>query len=207
MTVKTTVKTQDRRVGRTRTLLRDALMALILEKGYEVVTIQDIIDRADVGRATFYAHFADKQQLLLSGFEELRAFLSQQHSHASGEHKLSFSLGMFEHACSYRPVYRALVGKQSGAIVRQHMQQLLADLVRDELVALAPADAALPIPLEMVVQYTVSSFMGLLMWCVDHETPDTPAQMDAIFQQLTLPGVRAGLGWTTSSSETAPPEH
>jgi len=81
------------------------------------------------------------------------------------------------------------------------------DLVRDELVALAPPDAAPPIPLEMVVQYTVSAFMGLLMWCVDHETPDTPAQMDAIFQRLTLPGVRAGLGWTTSSSETAPPEH
>jgi hypothetical protein len=36
--------------------------------------------------------------------------------------------------------------------------------------------------------------MGLLMWCVDHETPDAPEQMDAIFQQLTLPGVLAGLG-------------
>ena len=55
-------KAPDRRVQRTRKLLQDALMALILEKGYEAVTIQDIIDRANVGRSTFYAHFLDKQQ-------------------------------------------------------------------------------------------------------------------------------------------------
>jgi hypothetical protein len=53
-------------------LAQGALLALILEQGYEAVTIQDIIDRADVGRSTFYAHFLDKQQLLLSGFEQLR---------------------------------------------------------------------------------------------------------------------------------------
>jgi len=189
-------KAEDRRVQRTRKLLQDALIALILEKGYEAVTVQDIIDRANVGRSTFYAHFLDKQQLLLSGFEQLRVFLAQQQAvaAASGEQRLSFSLAMFEHACSYRPVYRALVGKQSGAVVRKQMQQMLSELVRNELAALAPRDAAAPIPLEIVVQYTVSAFMGLLIWCADHDTPDTPTQMDAIFQQLTMPGVLAGLG-------------
>jgi len=88
------VKAEDRRVRRTRTLLQDALIALILEKGYEAVTVQDIIDRADVGRSTFYAHFLDKQQLLLSRVEELHAFLAQQHAQGvtSGELRLSFSL-------------------------------------------------------------------------------------------------------------------
>jgi AcrR family transcriptional regulator len=192
-------KTKDRRVERTRKLLRDALMGLILEKGYEAVTVQDIIDRANVGRATFYAHFTDKQQLLVSGFAELREFLVQkQHAEAAvpGSARLRFSLAMFEHACSYKQVYRALVGKRSGAVVRQHIQQLLAELVRNELAALVPRDAPTPVLPEIVVQYTVSSFMGLLMWCVDHETPDTAAEMDAIFQQLTLPGVLAGLGWS-----------
>jgi len=189
-------KAEDRRVQRTRKLLQEALIALVLEKGYEAVTVQDIIDRANVGRSTFYAHFLDKQQLLLSGFEELRVFLAQQHvaMAASGERRLGFSLAMFEHACSYRPVYRALIGKQSGAVVRKQMQQMLTELVRNELAALAPRDAA-PIPLEIVVQYTVSAFMGLLIWCADHNTPDTAAQMDAIFQQLTMPGVLAGLGF------------
>jgi AcrR family transcriptional regulator len=200
-----TAKAPDRRVQRTRRLLQDALMALILEKGYEAVTIQDIIDRADVGRSTFYAHFLDKQQLLLSGFEQLRVELAQQQHAAvgvSGERRLSFSLAMFEHACSFRPVWRALIGTQGGAVVRKQMQQMLADLVLDELVALAPRDAAAPIQLEIVVQYTVSAFMGLLIWCADHDVPDTPAQMDAIFQRLTLPGVLAGLGRTEGQTRS-----
>jgi AcrR family transcriptional regulator len=196
-------KTPDRRVQRTRKLLQDALLALILEQGYEAVTIQDIIDRADVGRSTFYAHFLDKQQLLLSGFEQLRIFLTQQQHAtvaASGERRLRFSLPMFEHACSYRPIYRALVGKQSGAVVQQHMRQLLTDVVRNELAVLAPPATNTPIPLEIVVHSTVSVFMGLLMWCLDHEWPDTPAQMDAIFQQLALPSILAGLGCAEGSS-------
>jgi AcrR family transcriptional regulator len=195
-----TARAPDRRVERTRNLLRGALMELIVEKGYEAVTVQDIIDRANVGRATFYAHFADKQQLLVSGFEELRVFLVQkQHAEASGPgpFRLRFSLAMFEHACGYRQVYRALVGKQSGAVVRQRMQQLLTELVQNELAALRLPDAAPSVSPEIVAQYVVSSFMGLLMWCVDHETPDTPEEMDAIFQRLTLPGVLAGLGWPT----------
>src|ERR1700757_5499961 len=59
----------DRRVRRTRKLLHDAFLALVLEKGYEKTTIQDILDRADVGRSTFYVHFRDKEALLTSSFD------------------------------------------------------------------------------------------------------------------------------------------
>jgi len=191
-----TAQAPDRRVQRTRTLLQDALIALVLEQGYAAVTVQDIIDRANIGRATFYAHVLDKQQLLLSGFEQLRVFLAQPHAAmaASGEQRLGFSLALFEHALRYRRVYQALIGKQSGAVGLEHMQQLLTALVRDELAALARRDDSVPIPREIVVQYTVSVFMGLLIWWADHKPPDTAAQMDAIFQQLTRPGVLAGVG-------------
>jgi AcrR family transcriptional regulator len=65
-------KKADRRIQRTRRLLQDALVGLILEKGYEAITVQDILDRANVGRSTFYEHFYDKDDLLLSSFEFLR---------------------------------------------------------------------------------------------------------------------------------------
>jgi len=188
-------KVEDRRVQRTRKFLQDALMALILEQGYETITVQDIIDRANVGRSTFYDHYLDKQDLLLSGFTQLREFLAQQRPTvtASGDLRMGFSLPMFEHACSYRPIYRAMIGKQSGAVVGKQIQQLLTDLVRGELAALVPHEAT-PVALEIVVQYTVSAFMGLLVWCADHDTPATAAEIDAIFQRLTMPGVLAGLG-------------
>ena len=61
-------KTPDRRVQRTRRLLHKALMSQVLEKKYESITVQEILDVADVGRSTFYTHFQDKDELLVSGF-------------------------------------------------------------------------------------------------------------------------------------------
>ena len=60
----------DRRVQRTRKLLRDALMSLIMEDGYDAVSIQDITEKANLGRATFYLHFKDKDELLLDVMEQ-----------------------------------------------------------------------------------------------------------------------------------------
>src|SRR5438132_11824277 len=102
----------DRRVQRTRQLLQDALISMMVEKGYEATTVQDIIDRANVGRATFYAHFADKETLLASRLEDLRALLMERQRHGSG---LAFRLPMLEHARGHLPVSRAIVGRESGA--------------------------------------------------------------------------------------------
>ncbi len=68
----------DRRVSRTRRQLRNALMALILERGYNAVTIEDITERADLGRTTFYLHFRDKEELLVESLEEIAADLKSQ---------------------------------------------------------------------------------------------------------------------------------
>src|SRR5881296_1080141 len=103
-----TAKPLDRRVQRTRKLLQDALVSQMIEKGYEATTVQDIIDRANVGRATFYAHFADKETLLASRIEDLRAFLIERQRQASG---LGFSLAMLEHARDHLPLYAAIVGR------------------------------------------------------------------------------------------------
>src|SRR5690349_22765699 len=65
-------KRGSRQVQRTRQHLEEACIALILEKGYEAVTIQDILDRANVGRSTFYVHYRDKEDLLMSRFQALQ---------------------------------------------------------------------------------------------------------------------------------------
>jgi AcrR family transcriptional regulator len=68
-TVKAAVAEPDRRVRRTRSALIDAFLGLVVEKGYEKITVQDILDRADIGRSTLYAHYRDKEALLLACFE------------------------------------------------------------------------------------------------------------------------------------------
>src|SRR5437899_3343596 len=64
--------TMDRRIPRTRAMLQHALTSLILKKGYDAITIQDICDKANVGRSTFYAHYTSKDDLKRSGFAHLR---------------------------------------------------------------------------------------------------------------------------------------
>jgi AcrR family transcriptional regulator len=110
----------DRRIQRTRQLLHGSLMAPDSGKGFEALSVQDIIDRANVGRATFYAHFDSKEDLLASGIENLRESLKQRQRQAlsargSDERFFAFSRELFTHANEHRTVFRAMVGKRSGA--------------------------------------------------------------------------------------------
>ena len=72
-TMTTTERPPDRRVRRTKQRLNDALQSLIIEKGLRQVTVQDLIDRADVGRSTFYAHYETKDDLVVSWIDQLAA--------------------------------------------------------------------------------------------------------------------------------------
>src|SRR5712691_7311051 len=92
----------DRRIGRTRGMLQHALTSLILKKGYEAITVEDICEAANVGRSTFYAHYTSKDDLKRRGLDEhLRALLTERQREAlaapgdSRNRSLGFSLTMF----------------------------------------------------------------------------------------------------------------
>lgn len=189
-------KKEDRRVQRTRNLLIEALLDLMIEKGYEAITVQDIIDRANVGRSTFYSHFDDKEQLLLGSIGQLRQFLKEQSIHhplpeVSGQYRFGFSLAMLQHVQSHKLIYKANVNKKGGALVMQHIQQMLADLTRDEIATLLPPSATLPIPQEVTIQFVINTFLTLLTWWVDQNMPCSAAETDRIFHKLTLSGLSA----------------
>ena len=201
--------TEDRRVRRTRAALQEALLALIIEKGYAAVTVQDIIDRADVGRSTFYAHFLNTQDLLVSGFERLHADLAAQQAAAPatagslGERALGFSLPLFRHAQRHHQLYKALVGKRSGeamGIVREQMETTLAGALRTNLAALTPRGARPAVPLEVAVRQVVGALYALLTWWLDRDMPYPPEQLDRYFKQLTVPSLDAALGQAASGT-------
>lgn len=195
-------KLMDRRVARTRNLLQDALVSLIAEKGYDAITVQDILDKADVGRSTFYAHFLDKQDLLMGGLERLKAALAEQQRaalkepsvrHADPgawkERPLAFSLPMLLHVKSHHRLYKAFVGRQSGTMVMLHIQRMLADLAREEISARIPRKALSRLPIEAAVQSTVGAYLALLAWWMDQKMPCTAEELDGMFQRLALPGL------------------
>jgi AcrR family transcriptional regulator len=189
-------KIADRRIERTRQLLREALLALILEKGYGAVTVQDIIDRANVGRSTFYAHFRDQEDLFLSGFESMRAQFEQHlTSQATGDAgPWSLSLMMFQHAQSHHQLYKALVGKQGGNLMLTQIHKYLLAIVQGHMKAHWLNRKEALVPPNVLAHYIVSSFMALLTWWLDNNLPYSAERMNEMYRQLTEPGVMAVMG-------------
>jgi AcrR family transcriptional regulator len=181
----------DRRVRRTKELLRAALLSLIKEKGFERVTVQEIIDRADVGRSTFYAHFRDKEDLLVYGLEELREpFASAADSERAGR---SPTLAVFEHFAAYNDVWSAMAGRRGAEAFVRYLHQFLSELVRDQLSARAP-EGPTQVPLDALVEFAVSTMVGLGMrWWQLGDVPHSPRQVDQIYRRLTEPAIRSGL--------------
>ena len=189
--------TQDRRTARTQRMLHDALIVLILRKGYDAVTVQDIIDEADIGRSTFYAHYTGKEDLLRSGFQALRSHLANMRRSMAAARRdgtkgemLGFSLAMFEHACEYKHVYRALLGGRGGAVASREIRRILTELVQEELSAVR-RDGAMS--RELTVEFVVGSFLTVLGWWLQQKVKPTPAQVDTMFRRLIINGIGSSI--------------
>jgi AcrR family transcriptional regulator len=173
----------DRRVRRTRRILHEALISLILEKGYERTTVQDVLDRADVGRSTFYAHFRDKEALLVMSFDGLRDDLHRELGEASPPDPAAVVAAVFAHSYRHRDVYRALCGRQGGTVVYGHLHRLLGGLLSDHLRPHLKSIGS-DLPVDVAAEFYTSAALGLLTWSVDHDHPYRPAELAAMYRAL-----------------------
>ena len=129
----------DRRSQRTRRLLTAALVELMLEKRFDDISVQDILDRADIGRSTFYGHFSSKEALLYSSLGDMLHGLELHMAEEGNAHRgsdapggdivLLPSLGLFRHIKQHQRLYRALFSSSSLEPVTQNLPQQLAQVV------------------------------------------------------------------------------
>ncbi len=187
--------TTDRRVRRTRALLLSALLSLVQEKGYDRITVQDILDKADVGRSTFYAHYRDKDDLLRSGFEDIRASLVGERD--AGERTvgrkgefLQPMLSVFRHVEGHRQLWKPLVRKGGADLVIRILREGVADLVQEQFRAQFPHGAENQTQLEAAMQFVTSACMGLLIWWLENDVSYSAEEIHSIFRRLTTQGVR-----------------
>jgi AcrR family transcriptional regulator len=177
----------DRRVLRTQRLLHGALVALVQERGWDAVTVQDVCARADVGRSTFYIHYADKEELLISGFEALKKSLREQA--AARDEPLGFTLALLEHTTEYENVVRVLAGTSTAQVVQRAFADVVAELVEEDLARQVPAG-----PLrEAAARYLAGAFCELLRWWGgwgDRRRRAPAVEVDEIFRMLTIPVLR-----------------
>ncbi len=178
-------KTTDRRVARTRDTLREALIGLILDRGWDEIGVQDICDRANVGRSTFYMHFSCKEKLLSSAFEDLRKELRAHEKNSGESHTPVFGVasGLIGHVHENKRLFRAVVGKRSSLVVQRRFRQLVIDLVEE---GLAASDIP-PTRRAPVTHYVAGALFELLTWWVDSRSPLAPDELGILFRELTMP--------------------
>jgi AcrR family transcriptional regulator len=179
-------KSIDRRAARTRVKLHDALLALLAEQGYEAIAVSDICARAGVSRSAFYAHYADKDDLIRGGLDHLGRLASAP---AGGcDARPAFGVSLLQHARDHAHLHKSL-GDRGLAIVHDRIRTILSDLMRGELSSAARETSRDAMPRELAVQYRVGAYMAVIKWWLDGGTRLPAVQVDAMLRRLTREGV------------------
>ena len=185
----------DRRVRRTRRLLHQALMSCVLEKKYESITVQEILDRADVGRSTFYLHFQDKDELLASGLQNVSHLVRSAQATLkappgkSYEKIIGFSSAMFEHAYEYRGVHRAMLGSNAEPVVRRQIHGALTAVIGQEVKSELQKrkQEECPTSPELLTHFLVATFISVMTRWLSARNPARPKDINAAYRRLVLP--------------------
>lgn len=183
----------DRRSRRTRQALHQALIRLIVERGYDDITVAEIADAADTGRSTFYAHFTDKDDLLRSAGGYLKQELIKEHAAAANsgsaeDRILGFSSFMTAHLYEQRQIFHALMRGQGGRIFLDLVRDVLCDIVRKELAAGARGDA---LQREVTVQFVVGGYIAVVTSWLQAGPKHDPSAVEAAFRAVATTGLLA----------------
>lgn len=169
----------DRRVSRTRERLQHALMVLSSDHTYEAIGVEDICREARVARSTFYKHYVDKDDLKRASIEAIFRAHDATTTGAQGA-RMGFSLPLLKHVAECRGQYLAIDGTGGGALptVRQTVMKEMRNVVRASL-AIGATER------EFAVQYFTGAFMTVLTWWVERGNPETPEEIDRLFQSMS----------------------
>jgi AcrR family transcriptional regulator len=208
----------DRRIQRTRQSLRTALLELIKEKGYDAISIEEITERANVGRATFYLHYKDKEALLLEEFSEMAnekvqvlseipfsAWLASQEdiTDASVKRPAPPLLIVFEHIYDNSELYYILLKSEKSSRVVERIRKISTEAIVKFVEAKAKTD---PIPLlfNVPIEFFAAFFSGALLstvdWWLEEEMRHTPREITYLFQSLFFKGAKNAIDITDRNS-------
>jgi AcrR family transcriptional regulator len=190
-----TKQRRDRRSQRTQQALIEALIALLAVKSYNEISINEIIERANVGRSTFYVHYQTKDDLLKSGFERALDMLSQHISFSEADQGLRLDTTLFfRHAQGHYEIYRTLVWGTGFEVLTRDGHAALSAKFQESFTRFLSGRPEPSIPLAVISYSMAGTLLILLKWWLDHKMPYAPEYMDEIFQRLVMSSAREVLG-------------
>ena len=181
----------DARSRRTRMLLGDAFLRLILEKPIEDITVQEVLDRAGIGRSTFYLHFRDKNDLLLSQLERFGEHMSTVLI-VNKEKSLRVApvAEMFAHVEQQRKLYCIL--RDAGRLTDffDLAQEYFARGIEERLIETGRVSKLSKSELAAQANALAGSLLSLLRWWMDRIDKEPAAKMDEMFHRMVWNGLR-----------------
>lgn len=178
----------DRRIAKTRLALRDAMLHLLPERGWDELNIQEICEQANVGRSTFYIHYRSKDDLLAESLNDLRdALCAGAPEHADPRQPLAFMPGLLVHMVENRRVFKAVVGRRSGQGVERRFRETVFQLVERDI----GKHKLPPVQHQMLARYIAGGVVDLMAWWA--EVPDAPSEsvLAQLIQELASAALRA----------------
>jgi AcrR family transcriptional regulator len=176
-----TQNTGNLRVRRMQKLLREALLDLIEERGFDALTVSEIIQQAMVSRTAFYRHYQDKYDLVEQIFEEAISALLNAVGDLGQEHPAEIWVTFFEHIAHYERLYRALLGSKGSPWFVRKMRAALSELVKERgRLPHGPDASAYPIHTfsdTFVPDIASALFVETITWWLEHGQPYTPKEM------------------------------
>lgn len=180
-------KSIDPRIKRTLNLIRDALISLIDEKGFDHITVQDITERAEINRATFYRHYQDKYDLLdkivdeiLDQFQsafQLPSDFEVQHFVKDYDTPPDSFIRQFEQIANHFQFYKVMLGPKGLPGFSFRLESIIRDSLAHRSMIAQPLDSQVGIPREIIVRYVTSAHLGIIMYWLENDMPYTPTYM------------------------------
>jgi AcrR family transcriptional regulator len=180
----------DRRVRRTRDALGDALLALIQEKPFATITVQHVLNRAGIGRSTFYAHYRGKDDLLLSDMEDFLEGISTLLSRRrEASNRVAPVQELFAHVAEMRHLVAALNAADKMRDFLEMAQGYFARAIEQRFRELRSLRGIATSRTAATSYALAGALLSLMSWWLDHDTSASPEQMDALFHQIVWSGV------------------
>ncbi|MDF3839868.1 helix-turn-helix domain containing protein [Cupriavidus basilensis] len=184
--------------------MRDALLSLLVEKGWDELSVQDICARADIGRSTFYLHFPSKEELLIGSLDDLRNVLKSTCASTDTKAKvvqpLAFVRGLLAHIYEQRRLCRSVFGRRSAHAVQVRFRGMVAKLIAENLAVVAPAgwkrDAA--------TSYLAGALVDLLSWWIDSRPMHSIDEVERFYLSLAESAVHELTGRSVSRGSAGP---
>ncbi len=178
----------DRRVKRSQQLLGDALLTLILNKGYDAVTIKDITQQADVAYVTFFRHYDSIDDLLQRRLaDELKDLRERIEAAAresqAGQGDTVAGQMIFEHARDHRALFQVLLSSQGALHARQHVHSTIASIFLDSC---RPLHESRLVPAEVAANHMAAALLSLIEWWLDNGMAYPTDHMARIYDRLVI---------------------